>query len=140
MMRSYPSSRGPGSVALLFLFALGCGRGEGTVTGKVTYRDKPLPSGIVVFVGEDGVVSPPAHLAPDGSYTAIKVPVGRARIAVDTVPPPPPENRNAKEAMDAWKAALATFITLPARYKDPNQSGKTFEVKAGKNSCDISLD
>ncbi len=140
MTRFKLSACGLRSIALLFLCALGCGRGERTVTGKVTYRDKPLPSGMVIFVGEDGVVSPPAHLAPDGSYTATKVPVGRARIAVDTVPPPPPENRNSKEAMDAWRAALANFITVPARYKDPNQSGKTFEVKAGKNTCDIGLD
>ena len=33
------------------LLCLGCGGSKGEVSGKVTYRGKPLPSGAVTFFG-----------------------------------------------------------------------------------------
>ncbi|HEV3260307.1 MAG TPA: hypothetical protein VG013_25860, partial [Gemmataceae bacterium] len=38
---------------LLVIIAVGC-QGKGDVSGKVTYKDKPLVFGTVLFEGNDG--------------------------------------------------------------------------------------
>jgi hypothetical protein len=71
------------------LGAAGC-QSHGNVSGKVTFKGKPLKGGTVVFVipGKGSVVAP---IGEDGSYSAARVPVGDARLSVETksVGPPP---------------------------------------------------
>jgi hypothetical protein len=124
-------------VAFLVLSLTGCGPSVGTVRGKVVYQGKNLKSGLVVFMGADGKVSPPASIGADGTYAAVNVPLGTAKIAIDT-PPPPPAERPEDEANA--KSALADHVSIPLRYKDFNLSGKICEVKWGENTCDIELE
>src|SRR5207302_4939501 len=67
-------------VLLAPLVAAGCG-GVGSVTGTVTFQNKPVASGTVVVVGSDML---PYHgnIEDDGTYTVPKVPTGFAKIAV----------------------------------------------------------
>src|SRR6516162_1447836 len=49
-----------------FLFAAGCGSSTTTITGKVYYKDKPLPGGSVTFVGPGGKGGGASKISEDG--------------------------------------------------------------------------
>src|SRR5690242_14387691 len=70
-----------GCALLLAVAAAGCGANVGRVSGKVTFKGSPLPSGTVQFFCADGSI---AHslLMSDGSYLIPKVPCGDVRITV----------------------------------------------------------
>ena len=68
----------------LLLWTLsGCGSKTSTVSGKVTFKDKPLPSGTVTFFGPNGTVES-GEIQPDGTYTIPRAPVGAVQIIVMT--------------------------------------------------------
>src|SRR5882724_1644143 len=69
----------------LFLLTLtGCGGDRfGALTGKVTYKGKPLPAGVVTFHYPKGRVET-SQIRPDGTYFASRVLVGDVKIAVVT--------------------------------------------------------
>ena len=131
----------PRSLCLLSLVLLfGCTRGgdlpTAPVSGKVTYKGKPVPSGTVMFVPEKG---PPAtgEIGKDGSYSlgtygkndgAV---LGKHKIAVTAVADMSdrlPEDRN----------PLPPPI-VPSKYLSQDTSELTFEVKQGKNVADLDL-
>ena len=70
-------------VSFFTLILLGCGSSETAreVSGKVTFRNQPLPLGAVVFVPEKGRPEPPAPIKEDGTYT-VKLAPGRYRVGV----------------------------------------------------------
>ncbi len=67
----------------LVLLSAGCG-GTGTISGKVYYKDQPLPGGTVIFTNADGKGSRTGPIQPDGSYTIEDMPIGTAKIGVET--------------------------------------------------------
>ena len=84
------------AIAVLALLS-GCGRALGpermetaTVRGRVHFRDVPIASGWVEFVPTEGTIGRlrSAKLAPDGSFEARAVPVGR--VAIRLAGPPLP--------------------------------------------------
>jgi hypothetical protein len=72
--------------ALFAASAVGCGLARCDVSGKVTYRGKPVVCGCVVLVGVDGLPIT-ANLEQDGSYAAKEVPVGKVQAAVYSLDP-----------------------------------------------------
>lgn len=68
-------------LALGMLAATGCSS-EGNVSGKISYQGKPLTGGIVVFMSPGG--SRTAQIGEDGTYSISHMPIGLAKIAVDT--------------------------------------------------------
>src|SRR5439155_2848316 len=78
---------------LVCLAATGCGS-NGSVSGKLSYKGEPLGGGVVVFTVE-GQANASSEIGPDGSYHIDKIPVGTAKIAVDTssAKPPPADFR-----------------------------------------------
>jgi hypothetical protein len=66
-------------VGLLLLVA-GCSS-RGTVSGKVSYKDKPLPGGTVLFIHEKKG-SFTSKIGDDGSYLIANVPEGQVKIVV----------------------------------------------------------
>jgi hypothetical protein len=138
-----------GLAVCLALLVAGCSS-RGTVSGTVTYRGKPVPSGNVTFVPERG----PAVTAviDGGKYTAENVPAGPAKVAVTSVSvevssgfakhmqppkdaPIPPEARQALEA----GAQIKKGIDLPANYADPDKSGLSLKVTGGPQAHNIDL-
>jgi hypothetical protein len=113
----------------------GCGKSkpdETIVRGQILYRGEPLANGLIVFTpdidhGSDG---PPmtAKLLADGSFTVATadgkpVPAGWYRIAVAPKP----------GSVDT-PTAERPYPGLPAKYRNPSNSGLLREVKSGTDN------
>ena len=127
--------------------AAGCGaRPTGTVTGKITYQDGPVKGGQVIFAAPDGH-SVLAEIKEDGSYVAEKVPVGEAKVAVQTralgvtasMPKralPPEKQQGGRMSPDE---ARRRFVQIPERYENTETSGLTCTVVQGTQEHNIPL-
>jgi hypothetical protein len=142
-----------------FLFAAGCGSSTTTITGKVYYKDKPLPGGSVTFVGPGGKGGGTSKISEDGSYSITNAPLGENTICVDTSslkPDPrakgvqggheygPPKDANlppeAQEAYQKSKSAnAAAYVPIPGEYKDPITSTLRYTVVSGPQEHRIDL-
>jgi hypothetical protein len=147
-MKTICSSKRCGRVLPLLLLplplAIGCGsQTKGTVSGTVTYQGKPLHSGFVTFVVENGA---PLHteIQSNGSYRLDKVPVGPVKIGIrpksaggklQSTPMP----RNRQDFAKAKSAMTESDTPIPPKYADPNKSELTYTVTKGPQQNDIVL-
>lgn len=124
------------ALLLLTLALLGCGKGTGSVTGRVAHKGKALAGGTVTLVSEGGI-RVTGRINPDGTYKIDEVPVGIVKIAVKAsnspgLPPVlvpwAPEDGEAEASSD-----------IPASYADADKSGLTIVVAAGQLAHDIDL-
>src|SRR5438128_2577274 len=88
-MRLSPASRwarwlGLFAMAASIALVAGCGKGTGSVTGKVTYGSTVLKGGNVGFVPTDGGTSYSAAIGEDGVYTIPKLFTGNYKVCVET--------------------------------------------------------
>jgi hypothetical protein len=135
---------------------VGCSKQVGEVTGKVTYLDRPLNYGFLVFVGEDNQpVS--ATINPDGTYTAKNVPYGLAKVAVKSPDPSrlleagKIQSQGAENAPEKYKkreipapslppgVELAKWFAIPETCGDHMKSGITVTISAPTTPFDIVL-
>ncbi len=148
----------------LGLTAAGCGASSGTVTGKVTYQGKVVPGGTVSIIpAKGGFVS--GDIQEDGSYTISKVPVGSAKVTVDTealkpasasapmqamgnagyyakMPKPSPDSPGGGKIGVGPKLSQGDpkrYVAIPRQYSDAEKSGLSLTVKSGKNEFNIDL-
>lgn len=128
-------------IAVVGLAAAGCSqRGTGNVTGKVTYKGKPLASGSVIFTTPDAPAVP-ANINEDGTFACANVLEGTAAVAVIS----PNDTSEAREtaaqkpgiAMEPAKFDPKKWFPIPAKYGQ--NSPLTFDVKAGENTFNIEL-
>jgi hypothetical protein len=124
------------SGALVFLS--GCG-GTGTVTGKVTLDGEPLPGGIVLFhhvAGPESESAPPPNgrISTDGTFVAANVPTGKTLVTIMTAP-----KMGSVAHPDAGLEPWGPYVPIPAKYKDPDKSGFTIEVKLGKQELNLAM-
>jgi hypothetical protein len=145
-------------VALLAL-AAGCGPSTGTISGTVTFKGEPVPSGTVSFLSAGKIAEGEIH---DGLYEVARVPVGDARITVVRLDPKRPDpyealNRARQRMIETGATDLKTIdpniVTdavqldalqkqrhlLPFAYSRPEKSGLRFTVVAGPHTFDIPL-
>ncbi len=142
----------------------GCGA-SGKVTGKVTYKGKPVPGGKVAFYGANNWTGT-SEIEEDGSYSIAKVPSGTVKITVDTssfrpaklpfnapkmpnmqdtskMPKPPDMPEEAKKNPMYNPQARAErekrYVEIPKKYADPEKSGLTYDVKSGTQTHNIDL-
>jgi hypothetical protein len=136
------------------VFALcGCAAGHGTLSGKVTYKGKTVASGNVVVVGADGIVRY-GKIETDGSYSVADVPVGEAKIGVNSPNPVPDPvvvaaaNTGAKRGGRSQQNPISStptsdpklWFALPEKYAEVQTSGLTANVQKGQTTHDIPLD
>jgi hypothetical protein len=142
-------------LVLAALAVSGCGRGRGTVIGKVTCKGRALTAGTVSLFGADNKVRS-APIGPDGSYRIGDVPVGPVNIAVATppahkVPTGPrmdPANMGNAQAGGGGApgkdpkadAEGARAESIPTRYRDPEKSNLRYQVEPGEQQLDLPLD
>lgn len=128
------------------LLLSGCGRGgTATVTGTVTYKDKPLPGGLISFMAEQGNEVARGKIEKDGTYRVNKVPVGNAKIGIQVAEPPKyaagtvSKEQAAKMGKGSAAAKPADSVQLPKKFGDPSKSGLTYTVQPGQQEHNISL-
>jgi hypothetical protein len=144
MAKPYKSKGLPGFLTILSLFLalalLGCGPSVTEVSGTVTFKDRRLTSGSVIFVGQDGESSSSA-IAEDGSYQIENAPVGPVRIAVASHPREPPGlKRPPGQAAPLREDPKDGTVKIPKKYEDHKTSDLSYTVKRGSNTFNIDLE
>lgn len=139
------------SLGLLILL-VGCkgssrGAQHAEVTGKVTFKGKPLPGGRISFADLKKGFASTGVIDESGNYQ-IKAPVGEMKISVDNsmleqrrfgggapkMQHPKPPGSETDEA-----PIKGQYVNLPSQYRDPAASGLSYTVKPGSQTHDIDL-
>jgi hypothetical protein len=134
-----------GLLALSLGVALaGCAPRTAQVSGKVTFKDKPLPAGTVIFTSDDGKRVDTSEIAEDGSYTMAHAPVGPVKISVQTHRPPTIGLAKAPvmhmgDNVGKVEDKVGKYVAIPPKYAEPADSGLTFTVQPGPQTHDITL-
>ena len=69
--------------AALLLAAAGCGGGDATVSGEVSYEGEPVTAGYITFAPADGKGPTAGGPIKDGKYTVEKVTPGPKVVRVE---------------------------------------------------------
>lgn len=101
--------------ALIAFGLLGCkDNTPATFGGKVTHQGKPVPSGVIYFLGPAPEMQMGMGTISEGTYTATDVPVGQVRVSFQAP-------------------------GVPEKYGDPNKSGLVFPIGPGTKTLDIDI-
>jgi hypothetical protein len=132
------------AVLLAALALTGCGEGTTDVSGKVTYKGKPVAFGSVVVIDSAGAPKS-GSIQPDGTFRVDGVRRGAVKLAVSSPPPPgsEPARRPAggRDGDDdkvpvnvppAPPEVIKSWFAIPDKYGDPAKSELTAEVKSGE--------
>jgi hypothetical protein len=147
----------PAFLLPLLALATGCSS-YGTITGKVTYQNRPLTGGTVLFTSTEGKGTKSAPIGADGSYTIEKMPTGPAKIAVETKSAQvggfgrsgPPTSMQPPKGVDLPDKAKSSGIygstgnkqppeNIPDSYGNPDTSELTVTVTGGSQTHPIEL-
>jgi len=118
---------------------LGCGGRPGRnvklapVAGKVTYRDKPLDHGQIVFVHDSGEMAA-SEIAPDGTYK-LTAAVGINKVMVECTDAP---NLSSIDP-NVGRPLRIPKSFIPEKYQDYQGSGLKVDVIDGTNNKDWAL-
>jgi hypothetical protein len=122
----------------ILLGVAGCGSGHGDLAGKITYQGKPVRSGSVGVLGQDGITRNSVIL-PDGSYQVPDIPAGPVKIAVTSPDPATVKPHPRKKDLPIVKVDRSEWFPLPDSYGDFQQSGLIYTLMSGENTVDIAL-
>ena len=123
----------------------GCSR-TATVTGRVTYRGRPVVHGSVTFV-QDARTARSGVIQPDGSYSVENVPMGTMEILVfsrspkkgRSVPVGQPSDQHGQKEADLQKAVVKEWFPLPRKYEAAATSGLRCTVGSRRVTHDLEL-
>lgn len=134
--------------SLAGLVAAGCSppvAPTGTVSGLITYKDRPVTAGTVWFRNDEKGMIAAGILDSDGRYELLfggrkNVPVGDYVVVIS---PPEPHMPIASEVAAGANPAgtptpKAALEMIPPKYRSQS-SGLTFEVNAGENMFDLDM-
>jgi hypothetical protein len=131
---------------LLLAAAAGCAETKGDVSGQVTFKGSPLPSGKVTFICAGSNKAVLSANIREGKYEITGVPVGPAKITVATYKPskvvsrPPglgPTTRPGTEEIPP--APPEKYVAIPPHYGHADDSKLTCDVQPGPQEHDIVL-
>lgn len=139
-------------VGLVVTFpAAGCGKSYADLTGRVTYRGRPVVYGVVSVVASDHMTYY-GTIQTDGTYSVRHIPVGPVRLGVYSPDPyfelpfPPAvkakieEARKASPMNDLPKPPKGQWFRIPAKYADPTLSPLAGEVTSPASVVDCNLE
>jgi hypothetical protein len=138
-------ARSRGLALTLLVLLLGCDAGTGTlatVRGRVSYRGIPLRTGTIVFTPDPirghGGLQARADIGTDGTYVlrtgdTAGAALGWHRVTIMALEP-------GAQIVPGAAFSIPRSL-LPDKYRDPELSGLTCEVEAGKeNVIDFNLE
>jgi hypothetical protein len=111
----------------------------------VTYNGKPVTGGEITFLAAKGGFAGGGTIEEDGSYKATSVPVGEVKITVNNkmlqkgrgVPRSGPMLK--RPDAEQPKEFKGTYIDLPSKYGNADETDLTYTVKPGPQTYDITL-
>ncbi|MBM3983864.1 MAG: carboxypeptidase regulatory-like domain-containing protein [Planctomycetes bacterium] len=134
-------------VAVFAALAGGCGGPEtATVSGRVTFRGKPVTSGsVIVYCSDKQIVR--GNIGSDGTYTIPNVPRGALAVTVQSHARVPAGMRLQQNLPPATGGPIPPTVSaddpacvaLPPRYAVPEESGLSVQVERGLVTFDIDL-
>lgn len=124
-------------IVILLLSLAGC-QGRGDLQGTVKYQEKMLQMGSVLAVGGDGI--PHSDLIKNGSFHIKDLPAGPIRLAVNSSDPGTAKFGARKPDEEKFTPNRTGWFPIPAKYAEFSTSNLTFELKAGPNKHDITLE
>lgn len=130
------SSIGRLALTLVLCGTAGCGSRLAPVRGKVTYREKPVTVGNILFVPDAGGATATADIQKDGTYVLRTgdrpgAAPGRYKVMIVSMQDTSgqlPEQRNPLPG-----------LLIPEKYSDMNRSGLIADVKDQENEIDFPL-
>jgi len=148
------------SVLLLSILLIsGCTRSveqQAEVSGKVTYKGKPLPGGRITFISPKGHTGS-SVISPQGEYK-LKAPIGDVQISVDNrmLNRDDPSSLSSREKegylsrgrlkkpsaggqQPPQQEITGTYVPLPKKYVDSSTSGLKYTVESGSQTHDVEL-
>lgn len=123
--------------ALVCCFAVGCSQGgvkKQTIEGTVSYKGAPLKSGILRFVGASGAFAT-APIREDGTFTVTDVAPGEVQVGIMEAP----QSGGASSDGKGKGGPAPKAPPLPAKYKNPEQSGLKYTISEDTRKLDIEL-
>ena len=121
---------------LVFTLLIGC-QGKGDLSGKVTYKEKPVLVGSVLAVGSDGI--PKSCVIENGGYRIEGLPAGEIKLSVSSPNPAQQRVAQRKPGAGATSATNKEWYAIPEKYAAFETSGLTATVR-GRTNHDIKLD
>jgi hypothetical protein len=121
---------------LQIFFLVGCTSGKKffTLKGSVSYKGKPLSSGIVrLYMSENRVAMAMIH--PDGSFEVTDVIPGEAKVTVEEdmlARQPKPLPMPGRKTVASTTESPSSSDPIPAKYKDVKTSGLIFTLVPGQ--------
>jgi hypothetical protein len=125
----------------------GCQPQLATVQGHITYCDRPLAGGSIIFYCANGQIVR-GLIGPEGYYQVTNVPYGLARVAIHAFQAQPrglrlpqklPPTSNGPIAPGAGAPSNPHVSDLPARYAHPEESGLYLVVDQPQTLYDVDL-
>lgn len=121
-----------------FLCLTGCGKANvASVNGTVKFQGKPVAAGVICFQTAGGVTT--SGNLDAGEYRIRELPVGPAKITVQSLMPAPTMVRADQAATAVPRPPVPPYEPVPARYLDFEKSKLQYEVKSGANTFNIDL-
>jgi hypothetical protein len=127
-----------GLVLALLGMQAGCGGVKlAPVSGRVTYKGKPVKSGRVMFLSTNGV-SGTGEFDGDGRYQ-LKAAVGENTVMVESRGLGKPLAKSSPEGGPGYVKTAPGRLLIPERYFSPMNSGLKFTVQGGENTANFDL-
>jgi hypothetical protein len=148
-MHQIPRLRSCALVFLSMLVLLGCGQlgpPMGRVSGRITYKDQPVPKATVSFMPKATGARPAIGFTDDAGYYHLTTTnprdgalVGEHLVGIVAKAPydgpiPPGAGAALLEELETQGKPL-----IPEKYFNSDTSGLTASVKAGSNTLDFAL-
>jgi hypothetical protein len=120
------------------------------LSGRVTYKGKPLKMGFIIFMSVDckRITAP---IDADGTYSCIEVPVGEVRISIFCPEPEDPRKnldhkignaniqRGLEQLVAQYEEAKKKWTSIPEDYEEFNKEKLMGVIKENQKTLDIDL-
>jgi len=110
-------------------------RETASVTGKITYKGRPLNPGVIVLHSDVEELFP-QKVQADGSYQFVNLIPGKYKVSLNSyrLQDQPAGGKGQPKTL-----SLPKFMPIPQKYTSPETSGLSLEIKAGKQTFNIEL-
>jgi hypothetical protein len=113
-----------------------------SLEGTIAYGDAKVPLAEIMVWGEKTQAL--GQVDDDGRYRVVNVPLGEVRIGVNTeavrgqvIGQQMAQSYKGPGSKASGRPTRPPFISVPAKYSDPDTSGISTTTKKGKNEFDI---